>query len=306
MKEKFYPSTLEELFTLRVDELRQAGRYSTARNYQSTLRCLLRFCGGVLPPVASVDASFVSDYERWMLAQGMQWNTVSFYNRIMRALLNDFSRRGVAVDDHIFAQAFTAVDATRHRSVSLAVLRRLQQLDLNGCPSLALARDLFLFGFASQGMPFVDIAFLRADDVSEGFLTYHRRKTGQTIRMQVQPLQSLLIERHHQPDAFYLFPVLTSTDPDAAWHEYVSALTIYNRHLRELSLMADIQPPLTSYVTRHTWATAARDSQVPVSVISAALGHTSERTTRIYLSTLSEAETDHANRRVLQALEEKP
>ena len=303
MKEKLYPLTLEELFALRVDELRQASRYSTARNYQSTCRCLHRYCGGQLPPASAIDATFLSGFEQWMLSQGLQWNTVSFYNRILRALLNEAARRGVAVADHPFARAFTAVDVTRHRSVSVEVLHRLQQLDLRGCPPLSLSRDLFLFGFASQGMPFVDIAFLRTDDVTEGYLTYHRHKTGQTIRMQVQPLQATLIQRHHVDGAFYLFPVLTSRDPRTAWQEYVSALTVYNRHLHTLSRRADIHPPLTSYVARHTWATAARDNQVPVSVIGAALGHTSERTTRIYLSSFSDAETDLANRKVIESLE---
>lgn len=37
------------------------------------------------------------------------------------------------------------------------------------------------------------------------------------------------------------------------------------------------------YISRHTWATLARDYGAPISVISAGLGHTSEEMTRVYL-----------------------
>ena len=38
-----------------------------------------------------------------------------------------------------------------------------------------------------------------------------------------------------------------------------------------------------TYISRHTWATLARDYGAPISVISAGLGHTSEEMTRVYL-----------------------
>ena len=42
---------------------------------------------------------------------------------------------------------------------------------------MALARDLFLFSFYALGMPFVDMAYLRHEQISGGYLTYNRRKT---------------------------------------------------------------------------------------------------------------------------------
>ena len=43
---------------------------------------------------------------------------------------------------------------------------------------------------------------------------------------------------------------------------------------------------LTSYVSRHSWASAARQQNVPLSVISQSMGHDSEKTTEIYLKSL--------------------
>lgn len=58
--------------------------------------------------------------------------------------------------------------------------------------------------------------------------------------------------------------------------------------------MATTPIPLTMYVARHSWASAAKASGVSISVISEGMGHDSERTTQIYLASL-EASTIDAN-----------
>ncbi len=66
--------------------------------------------------------------------------------------------------------------------------------------------------------------------------------------------------------------------------------------------MLDLPIPLTMYCARHSWATAARASGVPVAVISEGLGHDSEATTQIYLASLDTAAIDNANDTILAAV----
>ena len=51
-------------------------------------------------------------------------------------------------------------------------------------------------------------------------------------------------------------------------------------------------------------ATIEKQKQIPISVISGALGHDSEKTTLIYLSTLDTSAIDNANSEILAALGE--
>ena len=60
--------------------------------------------------------------------------------------------------------------------------------------------------------------------------------------------------------------------------------------------------PLTLYVARHSWASAARSKGIPLSVISEGMGHDSEATTRIYFATLDTAAVDRANTLILDSL----
>lgn len=77
-----------------------------------------------------------------------------------------------------------------------------------------------------------------------------------------------------------------------------------NRHLRQVGEIAQLPIPLTMYVARHSWASIAKQKQIPISVISDALGHDSEKTTLIYLSTLDTSAVDNANSEILAALGE--
>ena len=77
------------------------------------------------------------------------------------------------------------------------------------------------------------------------------------------------------------------------------ALNYYNRQLKQLGRMLHLDSGLTSYVARHSWATAARNHNIPVSVISAAMGHQSEKTTQIYLAMLEDSVIDSANQEII-------
>ena len=59
---------------------------------------------------------------------------------------------------------------------------------------------------------------------------------------------------------------------------------------------------LTLYVARHGWASIAKSRNIPVSIISEAMGHDSEKTTLIYLASLDTSAIDKANSLILKAL----
>ena len=66
--------------------------------------------------------------------------------------------------------------------------------------------------------------------------------------------------------------------------------------------MIGLSVPLTTYVARHSWASIAKSKNVPVSTISEALGHDSEKTTQIYLSSLDTSVVDNANNLIINSL----
>ena len=84
--------------------------------------------------------------------------------------------------------------------------------------------------------------------------------------------------------------------------QYQNAMYLINRKLKIVGKMAGIETPLTMYVARHSWASAAKNKNVPIAVISEGMGHDSEMTTQIYLASLDTAVVDKANSMILKSI----
>ncbi|MCI7782472.1 MAG: tyrosine-type recombinase/integrase, partial [Parabacteroides sp.] len=85
---------------------------------------------------------------------------------------------------------------------------------------------------------------------------------------------------------------------------YKRLLSQHNQQLKQIGQALGIHQPLTSYVLRHSWASTALAHEVPVALISQAMGHTSEKTTRCYLQQLDQSTLDQANLRVIAEIED--
>ena len=83
-----------------------------------------------------------------------------------------------------------------------------------------------------------------------------------------------------------MFPILTREDADEADRQYRSRLCYYNKLLKHLGELLNLPVPLSYYVARHSWASAAYQAGVELETISRALGHASVRTTLIYIRRL--------------------
>lgn len=59
-----------------------------------------------------------------------------------------------------------------------------------------------------------------------------------------------------------------------------------------------------TYTARHTWATTARNKNVPLSIISAGMGHSSERTTLIYLTKIENSVIDEVNKTIIDSIKQ--
>ena len=282
------------------------SRMVTARNYDRTMRSFSNFLGGYDVPFSMFTESLVNSYEDYLIARGLLRNSSSFYMRILRALYNKAVKRHYVVQTHPFQNVYTGIDYTRKRAIGEQWIAKLYQLPLPQRTTLELARDMFIFSYCTRGMAFVDMVHLKKSDVKYGQISYFRHKTKQPlcIRVEVEVKQILTKYRSYAPKSPYVFPILKGDDVLRDFKRYYVKLNTYNRMLKKLALMMGYKCNLTSYVARHSWATTARNHKVPLSVISAGLGHDSERTTEIYLRRMENSVIDSANREIIKSLKQ--
>lgn len=274
---------------LQIARKRKKEKEGIAVAYQSTYVSLKKYINTLSERkkdvnMHEVNYGFVMGYEDFLYAQKVSENTVNYYLRNFRTLYNAAIKDGYRQHgDSPFAYVRTRACKTVKRALSKENMRLLSSLSISNSPYLEFSRDLYLFSFYAQGMAFVDIAFLNKKNIYGGLLTYSRRKSKQLIHIVVTPQMQKLIDKYSN-DSEYLFPIIDPLNKEqSVYKQYRLALGRINRYLKKLAAGLNLRIPLTTYTARHTWATLARDSGAPLSVISAGLGHTSEEMTRIYL-----------------------
>ena len=282
-------------------ELRKIGKVRTAGTYQSALNSFERYLnnrGDV--SLDALDSNQMIAYESWLKGNGICPNTSSYYMRNLRAIYNRAVEQGFVAQQNPFKHVYTGIDKTRKRAVSLDVVREIRDLNLTK-KSLVFARDIFLFSFYTRGMSFVDMAFLKKKDLQNGILTYRRHKTGQQLFIKWEKPMQELIDKYDTSDIPYLLPIIRNNGMDE-WHQYQNEAHRINRNLKHIGKQIGLGIPLTTYVARHAWASIAQSKNVSLPVISEALGHDSEQTTRIYLASLDASIVDTANSLILMSI----
>ena len=286
--------------------LREKKRYSTAKSYQDALNSFKCFCGMEAIPYTYINRNRLLCYQSWLLDKGRSLNTVSTYMRRIRHIYNLAVEANEApFVPNLFKDVFTGVESKRKKALPLDSLRSLMGTPRVE-PEMRRTQLCFCLMFSFSGMAFVDFAHLRKENVKDGVLSYHRQKSGSFIRVEIPADVRLLLEELAvctDKDSPYLFPFLSGKKTgEAAYAEYNGALLRFNRDLRSLAETCGVGEPVTSYTIRHSFATTLKEQDVPIEMISELLGHTSIKTTQIYLKSFSLERLSAVNRACFESV----
>lgn len=282
-----------------VKKLR-VGRLGTAKTYRDALASFSRFRDGEDVTIDALDAETMNLYESWLKGCGLKRNSSSCYLRTLRTLYRKAVEAGLTTDKNIFRHVFTGFAKTAKRAIPLDSLRAVRQIHLPESSAIAFARDMFMLIVYLQGISFVDLAYLKKDDIRNGQLHYSRKKTGQELTVGWEPAMQYIVDSyaHLTKDSPYLLPIITKTDGTER-RQYERMEHKVNYYLKKIGTMVGLQAPLTTYTGRHTWASTMRDMGTSLSVISKGLGHESLKTTQIYLSSIDMEGVVKANRKMI-------
>ncbi|MGN0309675.1 MAG: phage integrase SAM-like domain-containing protein [Bacteroides sp.] len=293
--------TVFTFFRRHITMLHEAGRHSTAEHYDQTLRSFKNYREGCDLHFDMLTPQLTLSYETWLKNNHLCRNTTSFYMRIMRTLYNKAVEAGMTTDCQPFRPVYTGIDKTAKRAITIKDIKRIKSAELSHCPSLDFARDMFLLSFYLRGISPIDLAYLRKSDIRQGDIVYSRSKTGQQMRIHIEPDIQRLLDKYKETRTQYLLPIIKRKD-GTEHTQYRNNTQLINRHLKKLTEKLGLSSPLTLYVARHSWASIAQSNHIPTSVISGAMGHDSELTTQIYLASIQTAQIDEANSMIINSL----
>lgn len=301
-------------------DMESNGQIRTAGAYRTVVRGLVAFNGGEDIPLNHINSCLIRSFERHLKDANKMPNTVAYYIRNLRAIYNKaimakriFPRQG----DNPFAGISTAVTKTVKRALTLEELQALYKFNPNtlykseetGCrkqqyiDSVGRSQRYFFFCFFARGMSFVDLAYLRKENIRGGLIRYTRKKTGQQIEVNISRELQAIIDSFADDVAGspYVFPIIREQGKDARL-QYESALRAQNGRLKVLAAHAGVSRSVTTHVARHSWASVGKLLNIPVPVLSDGLGHTTQVMTSIYLAQLENRILDDANELISRAV----
>lgn len=149
-------------------------------------------------------------------------------------------------------------------------------------------------------MNFIDLAKLKVGQIIGGRVRYIRSKTNKPYEVKLTKEAQEIVSKYilnKKPDD-YIFPILNkaiSKDPIKISKVSDLALHVFNKHIKKLAEACGIEESITSYVIRHSWASAARKLGVSTDKIGDALGHENYSTTEVYLQNFDTDTLDDVN-----------
>ena len=251
----------------------------------------------------TINKDWLMRFEKWMRDNGMKTNSLSIHLRNVRAVFN------YAIDEEYttlypFRRFSIKKEETRKRSLTADQLRTLRDYPCEEYQEKY--RDIFMLMFYLIGINAADLLLARKKDVVNGRLEYQRAKTGKLYSVLIQPEAQAIIDKY-AGEGEYLLNVM---DTYANYKDFLHRMNLGLRQIGEVERKGlggkkertPLFPDLSSYWSRHTWATLAAQLDTPKDVISEALGHEyGSSTTSIYIN-FNREKVDQANRKVIDFL----
>jgi integrase/recombinase XerD len=293
-----------------IFQMIQTNKTGNALVYQTAVNRFITYCG---KDVAFVEINYtlLDQFSHHLLVSGLKQNSVSNYFRSIRAIYNKAIKQKLVDRSHYpFYDISIKSEKTVKRAIFGADICRLEQIlcTLESVPEkhhTVTWRSLncFLLSYYLIGMSFTDLAYLKPENIVDGRVVYKRRKTHKYYSIKLFPKAEKALSKMASPNSKYLLPILPEDVPEnslKAKKLIRQWIKTTNKYLKRLSVEAEIKGGVTTYVSRHTWATTAKRLGYSNELIAEALGHEiGNKITNIYLDSFDKDVVDAMHQRVI-------
>lgn len=297
--------TVLDYFDVSIQNLENKKSIGYSNVFTDVKRSVKTFTKGKDLTFDQVTFSWLCKFENFLRAKDMADNSMSIRMRIVRTLYNNAIQEGYAkkenypFNDYKISKRFNK--ATKKRAIAREDIKKIEKLEYKQFSTLFEAQQYFVFSYYAQGINFIDIAFLKWGDIENGRITYRRQKTGELITFKItDPLAKIIeVYRPFTGNSLknHIFPVIDLNKHITATQQYNRAKKVLKRVNRDLKIIGTaigLETPLTTYVARHSFASALKQANVSTAIISETMGHQSEAITKIYLKSFADSAIDQA------------
>jgi site-specific recombinase XerD len=288
-----------------IDEMKEANRIGNAKYYKEVISTIKKFNCDRDMTFLDINLAFLNRLETHHLKKGQSYNGLAAKLRAIRAIYNK-AIKAKLVDKELypFAEYSIKTVKTRKRAINPAAIRKIEEKHFEPGHPLFNARNYFLVSLYLRGMSFTDLAHLKMENIIDGRIQYERKKTGMQYDIKITEATQAILTFYTAKKGKdeFVFPIIRSSDIEEQYRQVEWARRRFNKKLKLLAIECEIQENLTSYVSRHSFATIAKNLGHPTASISDMLGHTNIKTTEIYLDSLQSDLLDDLHEQIIKKI----
>ena len=298
--------TVGELFKQKIEIFKNENRIAYSQSFLQTYNSLIEYNKHLDLYFSDLNELWLRKYESYLKGKELSNNTIGIRMRNIRTIYNLAIKEGHVKEEHYPFKDYKVSqlnETTPKRAITKNNVKKLvnykEEKEVN-TPYKALAIDLFTFSYLTGGINFTDISRLTRENIMEEQLVYRRKKTKKLIHLPLHPKAMEIINKY-KSSGLYLFPILSSfhKTEQQKLNRIHKVIGKVNKHLKSLGKELEIDKKITTYVARHSFSTTLKRAGVSTSVISEALGHSSEKVTQIYLDSFENTQMSNAMQNLL-------
>ena len=282
-------------------KLYDEGAIKTSKGYTTIANHLKEYLGKKDNCLLFSDATpeFLNLLEKYFLSskKKLSYSSIGFYMRNIRTVFNQaISNKIISTELYPFGKGKYVPPSSKKAKKALPIedIEKIYNYK-SDVPEEARAKDMWLFAYFANGLNVKDIAFLKYENIKDEVLSFIRAKTKHSTKDNIQPIEVFITEdiqriikkwgRKPQDPNSFIFDILKPEDLSDVqiYRDINQAVKTINKYMKRIAENLKLERIPTTNFARHSFSTILKRAGVSIEMISEQLGHTSIKTTQIYL-----------------------